>query len=92
MISQTKKRMVSSVPRKVVAELVLLLKRLLRNVSIAAHCETVREDKQIQISGRIDAIVESLKLVGELVDCRARQSRSQRGQEVVQRVQTLVAA
>ena len=59
---------IAAVPRQVVAKLMLLLKRLLRHVSIAADRKPVREEEQIQISSRVNAVVESLKLVGELVD------------------------
>ena len=55
-------------------ELVLLLQRLLRHVTVAAYRETVRKDEQIQICCGVNAVVESLILIRELVDRRAAQS------------------
>ena len=79
---------IAAIPRQVIAKLMLLLQRLLRHVAVATDEKTVGEDKQIQIGGCVNAVVESLKLVGELVDCELRQRRSQRSQEVVESIQT----
>src|ERR1044072_4175620 len=69
--------MVATIPRDVVMELMLLLDRLLRHVAIATDEKTVGESKQVQVCRGVNAVVESLVLVGELVDCTRTNRRRQ---------------
>src|ERR1044072_3863836 len=60
--------MVAAIPGEVIVKLMLLLNRFLRHVAVATDCKAVRERKQIQVCRCVNAVIERLILIGELVN------------------------